>query len=523
MQLNFDISKISSILFRELPSVRYDFTELSALLTEKTILSYFKGVRSLNEYPGLYNFLKSRGFDISLCDEIRSSKKHAKEKFFKNISDIYSHTTNESNFLGLCSVHNEHIKFISYRLAIDIYPVFHKPLRPKQDDILSATRLSTSIGLPNPTIRKRDYLDNIRFAVNSFYSEKLSIKDTFLYPSATFLRTQIRLSGIKMRVVHAVYALQLSIESFYYQYMVSSLPSDSSITIGRTQLEISKIVSKYKGYHTYCFDHNSWDTFRQPVLSVISFEIIKSVLPLSIYESKILNLCRNYYLTLPMFHPSIPISRRFIGTVSGSGFTSLDNSFSNWILMTILIFNYCKRNGMDPYKFDYLINVCGDDLIMGFKQPINSKSIMDNASSQFGCSMRLEIPVQGIGTDYCFFLGSTWKNGLPFRKEKQLVASVIFGSGNFPMMDTDELLQSRFMEVFGNSSDAYMYWKRLRVVPIKRIFFFNELFTQFQKGQSPRFQLEGLEELSGKSKDSRGFWFSFPETLSALSNLWKTR
>jgi hypothetical protein len=225
-----------------------------------------------------------------------------------------------------------------------------------------------------------------------------------------------------------------------------------------------------------------------------------------------------------MFHPTIPLAKRTVGTVSGSGFTSLDNSMCNWIHMTVLVRRYCLRNRIDPYNFDYVINVCGDDLIMGFKQKIKHDSILKNASAQFGSTLRLEQDMSLPGEDRAFFLGSDWIDGLPYRSEKQLVASVVFGSGNYPKMSLSELVLSRFLEIFGNTCMASKYYPRLRLPKVNKIFFFNELFSEFQKGSSPRFTENTYESIyRNNSIDSRGFWYPNPIDYYGLDGLWKTR
>jgi hypothetical protein len=141
--------------------------------------------------------MKSRGFNTNLCDQIRSERKETKEKFLKNIFDIHSHTTNPSNNLGLCDITTGDIDFLKHRLFIDIFPDVIENTPPSYDDVISKVRLQTSIGLPNPFLKKRQYLSEIQNILRRFFLEDFSIIKQFYYPSATFLRTQIRSSGVK--------------------------------------------------------------------------------------------------------------------------------------------------------------------------------------------------------------------------------------------------------------------------------------------------------------------------------------
>lgn len=526
MKLN--LSYISSVIFRVLPTVKYNFDILNYLYYDKEITNYFKNVRILQEYPGLSAIFSSHGFDMSLYHQIVSEAKNTKRSFLSNIKEASLLYCNPKKNLKLCGLTQSHLNFISYRFKLDVFDSNSGTFkRPSTQDVLDSVNLSASQGLPNPYLKKRDVISDIQGVLSSFNSKRLKFSDIFSYPSAIFMRSQIRSSGLKFRLVHAVQAKQQAIESFFYMYFSSALTKESSITIGFTQLEVSQLMKKYDPYYTYCFDYSKWDILRQPVLSVISFELIRNCLPLDRFESKVLTMCRNYYLTLPSFHPSIELKRRSIGTVSGSGFTSLDNSLCNWVHMCVVIFDYCEIKGLDPYNFNFKINTSGDDLIFGSNIEIDPELFILLSKKRFNSILRLECDVSKPGTSDYFFLGSNWKNGFPFRSEKVLVCSTIFGSGNFPKMSTEELFQSRFFEVFGNTSDTLFYWKRIRLYkkPLKRLFFFNELFSPFRSGNQfsmrNRLLLSRIETF--RKKDSRGFWYSTPLTDNVISSLWQMR
>jgi hypothetical protein len=531
MKIKINKSYLSTVLNRVLPNVHYDINSLKHLYEDKNIKAYFKGFRSHQEYPGLYNFFASRGFDMSLADKVRKEIKHGKERFLNNILKINSLTFNKRYNRGLCGISQESLSFLCQKATemvfVNDFSKFLSSSRPTSDEILFQINKTASQGLPNPFIKKRDILDNLSQILDDFLSRKLKPSDVFYYPSATFSRTQIRASGLKERVVHAVQANMNIIESNFYLDFMNKLNRNTCIDIGRTQLEISKVTSSYKDYYAITIDYSGWDITRQQVLGVISFEFIIQSLCLNKYFSKFLLLCRNYYLTLPMFHPTVKMTRREVGTVSGSGFTSLENSLSNFSILTIVIFEYCKRHGIDPYKFDFKINVLGDDSIIGFKEKVDYKEIFSIANNMFGVNMRLE-GISEIGDDNIFYLGSEWRSGAPFRQEKLLVASVIFGSGNFPKMSTRELLQSRFLEVFGNTASCEYYFKRLRIRLKNRTFFFRELASPFKTGARLQDRPEFLNIAVPNrndilTKDSRGFWYDFSYDTSKLNDLWKSR
>jgi hypothetical protein len=523
INLQKQLSYYNSVLFRVLPNVYYNFERLKFLYNDKKIKSYFKGVRKLQAYPGVLNYFKSYGFDTSLAESISQDILNTKPQFLKNIQAVHSTISNRSYFRGLCGITPKHLEFLTFRIGKDLFPTFISPSYPTFDDVRSSIRQGTSSGLPNPFLSKRSILNDILNVLNKFYSKTLKPSDILQWPSATFLRSQIRSSGLKFRIVHAVQAFQIVIEVYFYKLFQSVIPQDSCVTLGKTQKQISDITSSYTDLQTYSIDYSKWDVSRQPVLSVISFDIFMQYIPMSAYHRRFLIALRNSYLTLPMFHPTVELCRRWIGTVSGSGFTSLDNSVCNYILVTCTIFNYCLKKNVDPYKFYFKLNTSGDDLIIGFDHQIDFELFSRLAYNHFGCNMSLELEVIKPGINQCFFLGSKWVDGKPYRSEKVMVASVIFGSGNFPKMDIKTLIKSRFIEVFGNSSDTAVYFKRFRksLDDSHRLFFFNELYTPFRTGNTER--VKHIRPDSSNKVDSRGFWFTQPFSHEDLSCLWETR
>jgi hypothetical protein len=517
------LSYYNSVIFRVLPNIKYHFKHLERVLKSKKVKSYFKSVRKIQPYPGVYNYLKAHGFDMSLADDIMSYRDRTQEVFLQNIKDLHLLISNVKSHRGLCGINKHHLRFIESEVFAKLFPSHRTAIIPDLGSVYDAIRFSTSSGLPQPWLRKRDIKFQLLDLLKLLYSKELKIEDILGWPSATFLRNQIRTSGLKMRVIHAVNASQLVIESFYYKVFSSLICSDSCITMGLTQIQISERVSQYKDLYTYSVDYSKWDQTRQPILSIISFDILCQLCGFSEYLLKICNFLRNYYLTLPMYHPSVELTRRYIGTVSGSGFTSLDNSICNFLVVAITIYDYCRHENLNPYKFYYKLNTSGDDLLLGFKEPINFELFSRLANNRFGCVMKLEIEVQAPGKNCCFYLGSKWIDGKPFREQKTLVASVIFGSGNFPRMTTEKLVASRFIEVFGNSADCGSYFKRFRgkLDIKKRLFFFSELYTPFRTGNEERIKL--IKPISGQAISSRGFWYTRTEHHDDLNDTWSTR
>lgn len=524
------IIDIKTVLFRILPNVRNQTKEgYLLLLKDKMLTSYFKGGTRPQEYPGLYRIFKESGFDMSLSDKLRTTLPDARKMFLENVKSKFNAFSDSKNFKGMCCISQGELDFALSTLDRLVFPDWNKAKfsLPTLSELLANVKWSASMGLPTPWIKKRELRSMLEVAYIDFLKQKLSITNLFKYPTAAFVRYQIRQSGLKARVVEAINVYISFIESWFMMYFKSGLdPSNTSICIGLPQSTIRDRIKALDQYHVYSIDYSKWDELRQPVLSIISFEWMITFLPLTFYQQKTLrNLYRNY-LTSVMFHPTIDYGKRYIGTVSGSGFTSVDNSLCNHVLISIMLYSYCKKVGIRPETLDFKLLICGDDLVLASSVSLDIDRIFRMSEARFGVKMRLECPVSEPGSSHVFFLGSEWVNHLPYRQEKVLVASVIFGSRNFPMMDTDELLQSRFIEIFGNVCNTKYYFKKLGRKLRSRFFFFYELYRPeiVDNFNNTRKYIQGdINKLRKQSKDNRGFWYNVNLTQNDLDHMWSTR
>lgn len=117
---------------------------------------------------------------------------------------------------------------------------------------------------------------------------------------------------------------------------------------------------------------------------------------------------------------------------------------------------YFKIQGVNIDTVTIHVFTSGDDLSIVSNVPLKFNLLKDIIYKRFRVTLELE-NYSKPGDSSCVFLGSKWLDGKPIREEALMVASVIFGSGNFPQMSPNELLQSRFFEIFGNSSDCSKY------------------------------------------------------------------
>lgn len=519
-QNSVTLQYINSVVNRVLPNIVYNIDKLK-LDNSKKIRSYFKSNRKLQEYPNLYNEFKRVGFNMELCDLIRLQNLRVESEFIKSISLFVRFVTNKKHKRQTL---NEFDLQIVNREFSSICPSGVGFRFPTFDELVYAMNKSASIGLPNPFIKKREVLDQLKSIYKKLIHCELKPSEVFSYPAAAFLRLQIKSSGLKFRLVQAVEVTQQFIESFFLLTLKSMLadhPLTSSYCVGRTMSEISSIISSGKQYYVYGFDYTKWDMRRQQDVSVCSFSLWSNRAGFSPYFEKIYNQCRNYYLTLPIYHPKFACNMRYLGTVSGSGFTTHDNTTCNWITMIVAINIYCKRNKLQYNRNDFKIYCNGDDVLLFSKHDLNVSILQDIIKRKFYCELELESSSKP-GEDFAIFLGHTWIDGVPYKDEKHMVASVVFGSGNFPKMSTNELLQSRFFEIFGNVGNCSKYWKRFNRPILKRLYFFRELVSTHRFDTKSR--LTNYANDSGTYLNRRGFWINFSNhSPLTIDTLWKDR
>jgi len=144
-----------------------------------------------------------------------------------------------------------------------------------------------------------------------------------------------------------------------------------------------------------------------------------------------------------------------------------------------------------------LIKVSGDDSVLGTVNPINIEEYQRLFNKMFTIELELE-SFSNPGENKVVFLGSTWKDGKPYRDINRLFARILFGTGNFPKMSGYELFCSRAYEIFGNDCRFGDIWRTFGLPLSPRIFRFTEIADY-----SNQLKIRELQKTVDNS-DSRG-------------------
>jgi hypothetical protein len=177
---------------------------------------------------------------------------------------------------------------------------------------------------------------------------------------------------------------------------------------------------------------------------------------------------------MPIFHPELSPTSKRGGIPSGSGFTSIFGSLANSYMLNVAIYRYCKTYNIKDFSDKYRVYVSSDDTIISSDFYIDFNLLSSIMSDLFGVEIELE-SYSEPGKSGVFFLGSYWENGLPYRNHNRMIARIIFGSGNYPMMSDLELVQSRCFEILGNTCEYNLIYSTFGIPYPKRVFRFLEL------------------------------------------------
>jgi hypothetical protein len=485
------------------------------LIVDTLISGYFRRYYPFVEIKGIRKYLsRSRFFNKKFIDKISAEVKQSRELFDKTL--LEASKGYGTDFKVRCS--SKDLCVLYLLVERKLVPFLSSHFKPTKQMVLDGMNLNASSGLPTPWFSKNKFINKIEQIIDSVLLQTFdlnnSLEEKQLF-SAAFKRFQITSSKMKARLVFCLSYVINAVEKYFDVMLKMKFANPlCPLVHGKTQPEISVLLSRHKEYHALSFDAKGFDIRVPAEIVCVAFELMHCHLGLirgSYYSNLFLSI-RDLLLCMSCYHPLLKLTDRKRGVISGSGLTSSLNSYCMFSMHTLCLINYCKLHNKNIFRCVYHIYVSGDDSVIFSRFKINELEYMDIFKRLFDIELELENK-SDKHSDVCYFLGSKWVNGKPYRDINRMFGRILFGSPNIPRMDSDYLLFcSRCYDILGNVANFEDIWKDFKLIMPDRIFRFAELMDFEQ-----RIKFRKMDTL-----DRRGFWSS-RRPLERLNDVWTTR
>jgi hypothetical protein len=486
-----------------------------SLLADTELSNYFRRYYPFIEIPGIRKYLsRSRFYNKEFNEKISNEIANTKQLFEANLK--HASLTFGTEFKVKLS--NRDLYVLDNLLAIKLFSKFNSFNFPSSIELVKKLNLRASSGLKEPWYKKAHFINEINRIAESIINKEFELYD-FLNNeqmfSAAFKRFQITSKAMKARLVFCLtYSLNVAEAMFDIPLKQMFEHPDCPMVHGRTQLELSSLITRHRKFYCLSFDVKEFDLRVPGEIIVLSFNYMALSLGLSTdsYLIRLFNSIRDLNLCMPVFHPVLELVDRKRGISSGSGLTSSLGSFCMYIMHTLTLMDYCKMYKINIFRVFSAIYVSSDDSLIFTSFRIDNVVYMSLFKRKFDMELELE-GSSDPNVDSAFFLGSEWLNGQPFRNTDRMLARILFGSPNMPRMDnTHVLFCSRAYEILGNVANFNEIWKTFQVPMSDRLFRFTELADYKLKSE-----INSLNLL-----DRRGFWTQRDFDLE-LDRVWTTR
>jgi hypothetical protein len=229
---------------------------------------------------------------------------------------------------------------------------------------------------------------------------------------------------------------------------------ESTLYVGKTQRDISKLVQQFKPYYVYSFDYSSFDQ-RLP-LSVL--RLVSTSMEV-LFPPRVVKYWR-YVCDQLIFgrywHPTTGVIVRQRGLPSGSYFTNIIGGLCNCFILWYAIFRTKQASAI------HRIIVHGDDSIVATTRPLDV-SMLTAEIAKLGMIIKHDEEGSSVpGVDKVHFLGSLWKDGLPYRDWQVLLTTCATLRAKLePIGSMKDLIEARVYSICGYTADLTTLWSRL--------------------------------------------------------------
>jgi len=278
-------------------------------------------------------------------------------------------------------------------------PVF-RPLS-SGTEVVQAMNQNASSGYPE-YVKKR----SIATRISTFIDDFISGRETLVgkeHLFSIFNRIQPSDKGtFKLRLVFGPSWWLTAVETLF-GYLVTAHfrgVNDSSVFIGKRQVEISELIRSFKGYYVYSFDYRKFDQTLPSFWFLVALRIIRSMLALDDRYLREWTSIEEQLGGGPSYHPLTGVFSRKRGVPSGSYFTNLADSIANLAVVWYSLISTSQHREV------FRIIVHGDDLLLVTNKPLKINEFVKVVGS-FGLELVYDEAGSSVkGVDKAAFLGS---------------------------------------------------------------------------------------------------------------------
>lgn len=264
-----------------------------------------------------------------------------------------------SSFRGNRTVHCDVLKQILSALSSDQLKTRRKPITsPKL--IWKMMNKQSSAGYPYHK-QKKNYYPIVEKICSDVINGTVDM-EIFTRPCVTHRVLQPGDGQIKNRWIYCVPIEVTVIEMIFGLDIIFDFQRKPNcpIKLGSTQVELHQYIQRNKkGKKSAAGDYSKFDSTIPKWLMYCAFHIIKHMLDLNDYESKLFDVMAMYIIECNIYHPHTGFTKRGRGLISGSFYTNLIDSICNWYIIEYS-FNCCsKQNRRNSFSY----SVSGDDSV----------------------------------------------------------------------------------------------------------------------------------------------------------------
>lgn len=326
----------------------------------------------------------------------------------------------------------------------------------EDDHLIEAIQLEKSAGLP--TLRKKGDV----FGSELARMQRIRADKCAPPPCVAYHRVQHGESGPKTRLVWG-YPLSMTLleAQFAAPLIQAYLKKQSPMAFGYRKVDLwARMIEVTRSETLLALDYSKFDSSIHAQLIVMAFNVLATWFTAEEREVGRWDKLVHYFIHTPILMADGYVYKKHRGVPSGSYFTQLVDSIVNYFAMQYT----SSRLGVG---LDGL--VLGDDSLFAVESE-GSEWLRDgplglfkfaNVVGELGLVINVEKSriYLGRSREAVHFLGHTWSQGYPHRKERDIVRRAVYPERYIVGSDARELERQRVLMLLGDAVESWPIFK----------------------------------------------------------------